>query len=36
MKAVGEIIVNSSVRTDPIQREAKEKEGVFNLAAEQA
>lgn len=36
MKEVGELIVKSAVRQDPVQRAAKEKEGVFDMAAEQA
>lgn len=36
MNAVGEILVNSEIRKDPVQRVIKEKEGVFDMAAEQA
>lgn len=34
MKAVGELLVNSEIRKDPVQRAIKEKEGVFDMAAE--
>jgi len=36
MKAVGEILNQSAVRTDPALCLAKEKEGVFNMEKEQA
>ena len=35
MKEVGKIITESKVRTDPELRAVKEKEGVFDLEAEQ-
>ena len=34
LKEVSKIIVESEVRKDPVQRELKEKEGEFDLAAE--
>jgi hypothetical protein len=34
MRQVGKLIVESETRTDPAQRELKEREGVFDLAAE--
>lgn len=32
MNAVGELLVTSAVRQDPLQRAIKEKEGVFDFA----
>ena len=36
LKAIGEYLVNSPTRTDPTLCAIKEKEGVFDMAAEEA